>query len=187
MIAIVGVFCLAFISTRWRRPSALRKDANKAFKVAVYSYTPGGSRGALPILPSLGILGVLAALYGLDLLYLGLPALMNVRATKLSDTPLVVVCAIGLTIALGSIGAMIVAPAALRGWAPRRTVQGSAVRSPHSVGTARGNLRKMEESGPRWSRRKRAATVLRRRQPRSRGWELFSAEASAWTRSASTS
>src|SRR4029453_8977060 len=92
------------------------KDHNKSFNVAVYSYTPGWIAGALQILPALGILGVLAALYGLYLLYLGLPALMKCPRDKaIGYTAVVVICAIVLSVVLGSIGGMIVAPAALRG------------------------------------------------------------------------
>ena len=114
--AIVGVFILAFIINALAPTFGAQQDSNKAFKVAVYSYTPAWIAGALQILPALAILGVFAALYGLYLLYLGLPALMKVPQDKaVGYTAVVVVCAIVLSIVVTSIGGLIVAPAALGG------------------------------------------------------------------------
>ena len=99
VFAIVGVFILAFIINALAPTFGAQKDSNKAFKVAVYSYTPAWIAGALQILPALAILGVLAALYGLYLLYLGLPALMKAPQDKaIGYTAVVVVCAIVLSI-----------------------------------------------------------------------------------------
>ena len=62
--AIVGVFILSFIINALAPTFGAQQDSNKAFKVAVYSYTPAWIAGALQILPALAILGVFAALYG---------------------------------------------------------------------------------------------------------------------------
>ena len=62
------------------------------------------------------ILGIFAALYGLYLLYLGLPALMKAPQDKaVAYTAVVVVCAIVLSIVLGLSERLIVAPIALGG------------------------------------------------------------------------
>jgi hypothetical protein len=84
--------------------------------VAVYSYTPAWIAGVLNILPALGILGILAGLYGIYLLYLGLPFLMKAPQDKAAGyTAVVVVCAIVLSIVAMSVGALVMAPAAMAG------------------------------------------------------------------------
>ena len=93
VFAIIGVFILAFIINALAPTFGAQKDSNRAFKVAVYSYTPAWIAGALHILPALGVLGIIAALYGLYLLYLGLPALMKVPKKRQSVTPLSSWCA----------------------------------------------------------------------------------------------
>ena len=60
--AIVGVFILAFIINALAPTFGAQQDSNKAFKVAVYSYTPAWIAGVLQILPALAILAVFAAL-----------------------------------------------------------------------------------------------------------------------------
>ena len=105
---------LAFIINALAPTFGAEKDSGKAFKVAVYSYTPAWIAGALQILPALGLLGIIAALYGLYLLYLGLPALMKAPQDKaVAYTAVVVVCAIVLSVVLTGIGGLIVAPAAV--------------------------------------------------------------------------
>ena len=54
----------------------------KGFQVAVYSYTPFLAAGILYIIPALGALVLLAGLYGLYLVYIGLPILMNTPKEK---------------------------------------------------------------------------------------------------------
>jgi hypothetical protein len=77
-------------------------------KVAVYSYTPAWIAGALRIVPLLGIFAIFAALYGLYLLFLGLPRLMKCPEDKaLGYTAVVVVCAIVLSVVVASIGGVI--------------------------------------------------------------------------------
>ena len=110
--AILGVFILAFIINALATTFGAQKDSDKAFKVAVYSYTPAWIAGALQILPGLAILGIIAALYGLYLLYLGLPALMKAPQDKaVAYTAVVVVCAIVLSVVMMTIGGLVGAPA----------------------------------------------------------------------------
>ncbi len=151
VLAIVGVFILAFIIDALAPTFGAQKDSNKAFKVAVYSYTPAWIAGALQIVPGLAILGVLAALYGLYLLYLGLPALMKAPQEKaIAYTAVVVVCAIVLSIVVASIGGLVVAPAALAGMGSVSSSSSSAepTFAPDSpMGKLEALGRKMEESG----------------------------------------
>lgn len=59
-------------------------EANRtqAFKLVAYSLTPGWVAGALGIVPALGILILLASLYGLYLFYKGATPVMKVPADK---------------------------------------------------------------------------------------------------------
>jgi hypothetical protein len=151
IFAIVGVFVLAFIINALAPTFGAQKDSDRAFKVAVYSYTPAWIAGVLQILPGLAILGVFAALYGLYLLYLGLPALMKCPQDKaVGYTAVVVVCAIVLSIVVASISGLIVAPAALAGLGAASSSTSSA-EPQFAPDTPMGRLealgRKLEESG----------------------------------------
>ena len=150
VFAIIGVFILAFIINALAPTFGAQKDSNRAFKVAVYSYTPAWIAGALQILPALGVLGIIAALYGLYLLYLGLPALMKVPQEKaIGYTAVVVVCAIVLSFVVTSIGGLIVAPVALAGMGadPVHPSAEPTFAPDSPMGKLEALGRKMEESG----------------------------------------
>ena len=184
VFAIIGVFILAFIINALAPTFGAQKDSNKAFKVAVYSYTPAWIAGALQILPGLGILGLLAALYGLYLLYLGLPALMkgSDKTKPVGYTAVVVVCAIVLSIVVASHRRSY--RRTCRAGRPGRILfiffHRTAVRCRQSDGKARGprpqagGKRRQDGAGA-----KKRRHLRRGQQPRSRGWEPFSAAASA--------
>jgi uncharacterized membrane protein len=146
--AVLGVFILAFVINALAPTFGAQKDSNKAFKVAVYSYTPAWIAGVLQILPGLTVLAIIGALYGLYLLYLGLPALMKAPQDKaVAYTAVVVVCAIVASVVMMAIGGLVGAPAALG------TIGSvSAPAEPEfAPDTAMGKLealgRKLEESG----------------------------------------
>ena len=96
--ALVGVYVLALIIDALAPKFGGEKNAAQALKIAVYSSTPGWVAGVLatscrrwacwPRSPSL---------YGVYLLYLGLPRLMKCPQEKTVGYTLVVVaCAIGI-------------------------------------------------------------------------------------------
>jgi len=74
-VAIVGFVIKALAPTFNSTPNPVQ-----AMKVAVYSFTPAWVAGILDIIPALSPLVILASLYGLYILYLGL-------AAPLLDTP----------------------------------------------------------------------------------------------------
>jgi hypothetical protein len=98
IMMIVGCFVVAFVVNALAPTFGGEKNSNQALKVVVYSYTPAFIAGVLRIMPIMGaLLGFLAALYGLYLLYLGLPKLMKVPQEKsIAYTIVVVVCTIVL-------------------------------------------------------------------------------------------
>jgi hypothetical protein len=80
-----------------------RKNFESALKVTAYSYTPSWLCGIFLLIPSLRLLTILG-LYGLYLLWLGLPVLMKSPQDKsLPYTAAVVVCALIIQIILGLI------------------------------------------------------------------------------------
>jgi Yip1 domain len=148
VFAIIGVFILAFIINALAPTFGAQKDSNRAFKVAVYSYTPAWIAGALHILPALAVLGIIAALYGLYLLYLGLPALMKAPQEKaIGYTAVVVVCAIVLSIVVTSISGLIMAPVALSGVGAASSSAEPTFDPNSPMGKLEALGRKMEESG----------------------------------------
>jgi uncharacterized membrane protein len=105
LLAFVGVYILSLVIDGLAPTFGGQKNHAQALKVAVYSYTPAWIAGVLQIFPGLTILGALLSLYGLYLLYLGLPRLMNNPQEKsVGYTAVVVICAIliGYAIALVS-------------------------------------------------------------------------------------
>jgi hypothetical protein len=108
VMAIVGVYIVSIVINALAPTFGGEKDSRQALKVAVYSYTPAWIAAALNILPGLGILAFFGALYGLYLLYLGLPRLMKCSADKaIGYTALVVVCAIVVSVVIGMVGTVV--------------------------------------------------------------------------------
>jgi hypothetical protein len=105
VMAVVGVFVLSLIIDALAPTFGGQKSSSQALKVAVYSYTPAWVAGALNILPALGVLALIGALYGLYLLYLGLPRLMKCPPDKaIGYTAVVVVCAVVISVVIGAVG-----------------------------------------------------------------------------------
>jgi hypothetical protein len=101
-LALVGVFVLSMIINGLAPSFGGRKDSVAALKVAVYAYTPAWVAGALTIFTALGLLVLIAALYGIYVLYLGLPVLMkSPRERAAAYTGVVVVCAIVIGVLMG--------------------------------------------------------------------------------------
>lgn len=80
--SILGVFVLAFIIDTLASNFGSEKNFEKSFQVAAYSATAGLVGGIFLLVPALSILAMLASLYGLYLLFLGLPILKKTPADK---------------------------------------------------------------------------------------------------------
>ena len=84
-----------------------QKNFPNALKLTVYSYTPGWLAGIFLLIPGLSFLTILG-LYGLYLMWLGLPPLMQAPRDKaLPYAAAVVVCAVIIAIVIGAIQAAI--------------------------------------------------------------------------------
>jgi hypothetical protein len=108
VMAVVSILILTVIINALAPTFGGTSNSSQAMKVAVYSYTPAWIAGVLNILPLLGVLAFFAALYGIYVMYLGLPRLMKCPADKaLGYTAVVVICAIVLSVVVSAAGAVI--------------------------------------------------------------------------------
>lgn len=104
ILSLVAVFVLALIIEALAPTFGGQKSRIQAFKVAAYSYTPAWAAGILYLLPSLALLVLIASLYSIYLLYLGLPVLMkSARDKTIVYLLAIVAAAIVLGIIVGAI------------------------------------------------------------------------------------
>ena len=110
VMALVSCFVLGLIIDALAPTFNGQKNQVQALKVAVYSNTPLWIAGALNIIPLLGVLSILAALYGIYLLYLGIPRLMKSPQDKaIPYTVVVMIVAIVMFVVIGAFMALLVA------------------------------------------------------------------------------
>jgi hypothetical protein len=94
-LSFAGVYAIALIVDMLAPAFGGRRHSLAALKVTVYSFTPAWLAGAFNVIPILSVLAIVGALYGLYLLYLGLPALMRCPPDKSTGYTIVtVLCAI---------------------------------------------------------------------------------------------
>jgi len=108
VMTFVLVYVVALIVNALAPTFDAQKNFPNALKLAVYSYTPAWLAGIFLLIPGLSFLTILG-LYGLYLMWLGLPPLMQAPRDKaLPYAAAVVVCAVIIAIVLGAIQAAIV-------------------------------------------------------------------------------
>ncbi len=90
-LTLVGVYIVALVIDALAPTFDGQKNRIQALKVAVYSATAGWVAGIFSLVPGLALLGLLAGLYSLYLLYLGLPRLMKAPEDKAIVYTIVVV------------------------------------------------------------------------------------------------
>ena len=107
LLSLGLVWVLALIVNALAPTFGGRKDFVSALKVVAYGSTAGFVGGIFSLLPVLGWLGLLAALYSIYLLYTGLPVLMHSAAAKAGAyTAVVVICSFVAMIVLASVSAL---------------------------------------------------------------------------------
>lgn len=84
LLALLGVYLLALVIEALAPNFGGTKDRVQAFKVAAYATTPAWVAGIFALVPSLAWLAMIGGIYGLYLIYLGLPVVMKVSADKAS-------------------------------------------------------------------------------------------------------
>ena len=80
--ALLSVFVCALIIDALAPSFGSEKNMGRSVQLVAYSFTPGWVGGLLAIVPALALIGSLAGLYGLYLLYIGLPKLKNTPQDK---------------------------------------------------------------------------------------------------------
>ena len=101
---LVGVFVSAFVIDALAPSFGGTKSQIQALKLTIYSATPGWVAGILGIVPFLGLLVWIGSLYGLYILYLGLPKLMKSPADKTVGYFVVsLVCVFVVNIIIGAV------------------------------------------------------------------------------------
>lgn len=81
VLALVGTYVLALIIDALAPNFLAKKNSLQALKIAAYSSTPAWLTGVFSLIPSLAFVQILG-LYGVYLLYLGLPVLMKAPQEK---------------------------------------------------------------------------------------------------------
>ena len=103
-LSFLGVFLIALIVDLLAPSFGGARDSRAALKVTIYSFTPGWLAAIFNLIPVLGVLAIIGALYGLYLLYLGLPVLMRCPAEKsVGYTVATVICAIVIWIVIAAL------------------------------------------------------------------------------------
>lgn len=103
-LVLVMVYVMSLIADVLAPSFGGQKNAMNALKLVAYSGTAAMVGGIFAVIPALGILTLIAGLYSLYLLYLGVPTLMKVPQEKaLPYTAVLVVCAIVVGVIAGTI------------------------------------------------------------------------------------
>ncbi|HUL56280.1 MAG TPA: Yip1 family protein [Usitatibacter sp.] len=111
VMAIVGVFVIAFITDALAPSFGGTKDMNQAVKLTAYTFTASWVGAVFGIIPFIGwLIALLIGLYGLYILYLGLPKLMKNPADKTIVYEIVlIIVAIIVFVVIGAIGSVLTA------------------------------------------------------------------------------
>jgi hypothetical protein len=80
--AFVSLFVAAFVIDALAPSFGSEKNMGRSIQLVAYCFTPVWVGGLLAILPALALIGVLLGLYGLYLLYIGLPKLKKTPEDK---------------------------------------------------------------------------------------------------------
>lgn len=107
VLSLAMVFIVALITDALAPSFGGRKSQISALKLVAYGSTAGMVGGIFSLIPALSILGLVAGLYSIYLIYLGLPILMKCPAEKtLAYTAVIVVCALIAGMVVGGVSAL---------------------------------------------------------------------------------
>jgi hypothetical protein len=162
-MSLVMIFIVALIADALAPSFGGEKNPPNALKLVAYSSTAAMVAGIFALIPALGVLILVASLYSLYLLYLGVPGMMKVpREKALPYTAVLVVCAIVLGVAFGAVMSMFSGgPAMSPGMAPGKVsietpqgkvnieAGGGSVKVETPQGTVNVDVAKAEEWGKR--------------------------------------
>ena len=124
----------------------------QGLKIAVFGATPMMLAGVFNILPALSIVGLLAAIYSLYVMYLGLPILMkNPKDKTITYMVVVVIASIIAGVVLGMIS---------RAFTPSMGGMGRYGGGDATISTPMGDIKMKTNKGPGSSKNKPAQTTI---------------------------
>ncbi|MFZ6758580.1 Yip1 family protein [Undibacterium sp. Ji50W] len=104
VLGLVATYLISLIINALAPNFGGEKNPMQALKVTAYAFTPAWVAGILNIIPSLGMLGLIAAFYSVYVLYLGLPVLMKAPKEKTAAyTAVSVICSIVLMVVIATV------------------------------------------------------------------------------------
>jgi hypothetical protein len=116
VMGLIGLYLVGLIINMLASPFGGRQDQRQALKTAAYALTPAWLGTALTFLPMGSLLQLIAGIYGIYVLYLGLPVMMRGKQGSAGGyTASVVACTIGVGIVFGIVAAMLGATGRLAG------------------------------------------------------------------------
>lgn len=108
VLSLAMLFVLGLIIDALAPMFGGQKNSIQALKVAVYASTAAMLGGIFNMLPPLALLGMVAALYSIYLLYLGLPVLMKSDPGKsVVYTVVVIIAAIVMSVLIGTLSSLV--------------------------------------------------------------------------------
>lgn len=157
LLSLAQVFVLALIIDGLAPTFGGTKDRVQAFKVAAYSATAGWVGGVFQLLPAIAALGILAGLYGVYLLYVGLPLLMKAPQDKAMSYTIVTIV---VAIVLGFVVAAITMPiAGMFGGGMMAPSTGSISGTMNVPGVGSVDMGKLEQASKQMERASKAGPV----------------------------
>jgi Yip1 domain len=113
ILGLIGLFLVGLIINMLAPAYSGARNERQALKTAAYALTPAWLGTALTLLPFGPVLQLVAGIYAIYVLHLGLPVMMRTPRDKVAGyTAMVIVCALLVGILFGAAGAMLGAAAA---------------------------------------------------------------------------
>jgi hypothetical protein len=101
-LAVGGVFAFAWIVDRLAPIFGGARDYRQALKLSAYSITAAMLAGAVTVVPALGVVALMGAVYSLYLLFIGTPRVMNPPPEGALNFAIVATaCAVGVSLIVG--------------------------------------------------------------------------------------
>jgi hypothetical protein len=147
----VGISLVSVIINMLAPSFGARRELRQAFKVTVYTATPSAVASVFSLLPGLGtLLGLVAMIYGIYVLYLGLvPVMQTPKDRAFGYTVTIIVVTFVLSLVFGVVLATLGATGRLMGFNPmgHQSTVASQDAAAASVGNVIGGLLGTDEKG----------------------------------------
>jgi hypothetical protein len=111
IVSICSVFITAWVVDALAPSFSSEKSFGRSFQLVAYAFTASWVGGLFQVLPAIAILGTILGLYGLYILYLGMPKLKNTPADKhLGYFVVTLIVLVAVYLVIGIILSMILEP-----------------------------------------------------------------------------